>query len=56
MLKIQAKELESKLSNDENYQDFSFIKNQSKKLLMVKSKKLDNMTITRQNIKAYTNL
>ncbi len=30
MLKIQAKELESKLSNDENYQDFSFIKNQSK--------------------------
>ncbi len=30
LLKLQARELEIKLSNDENYQDFSYIKNQSK--------------------------
>ena len=30
VLLFQAKELENKLSNDENYQDFSYIKNQSK--------------------------
>ena len=30
MLKLQAKELEDKLSNDENYQDFSYMKNQAK--------------------------
>ena len=30
MLKLQVKQLENKLSNDENYQDFSYINNQSK--------------------------
>ena len=30
VLLFQAKELENKLANDENYQDFSYIKNQSK--------------------------